>query len=188
MRAGDLLGKTENPKIARDEGWNITGIEQTLKKLFLNEESDGNGTDKYQRSILESLQQMKRNNDADYEVKQFQQVKRPVKDRHPVAVQVRRRGGRRLFGMRRHRSPISKETADFNLITRPKPHSLIKRCLSYEIIAQRPQQRATLKNIHDAQPYSRPHDATIQHAVVPLHPQGRLRRVGLSQPANAQAL
>lgn len=74
MSAGDLLDKTENPQIARDEGWNITGIELILRKVFIEEE-DSDGQDKYQRSTIESLQQMKRNNDPMYQSKQFQQVK-----------------------------------------------------------------------------------------------------------------
>ena len=74
LDAGALLEKTERPDVARDEGWKISSISDTLKRIFLGDEA-ADGTDKYQRSTLESLQQMKRNNDPDFESKQFQKVK-----------------------------------------------------------------------------------------------------------------
>lgn len=74
MSASDLFAKLDYPEIARDEGWNVTGIVDTLKKIFVNEE-EANAEDKYQRSTIESLQQMKRNNDPDFQAKQFQRVK-----------------------------------------------------------------------------------------------------------------
>lgn len=74
MSAGDLLEKMMNPEQARDEGWNVSGISETLRKVFIAE-SEEKSDDKYQRSVLESLQQMRRNNDPMYQSKQFQRVK-----------------------------------------------------------------------------------------------------------------
>ena len=74
LSACELFDKLEFPEIARDEGWNVSGIVETLKKLFVNEE-EAKSEDKYQRSTIESLQQMKRNNDPEFQSKQFQRVK-----------------------------------------------------------------------------------------------------------------
>ncbi len=74
IAAGRLLEIAERPDIARDEGWSVTGIESTLKGIFFEEKAT-NGTDKYQRSNIESMQQMKRNNDPQFESRQFQHVK-----------------------------------------------------------------------------------------------------------------
>lgn len=74
LSVSSLFDKLDFPEVARDEGWNVSGITETLKKLFVKEE-EANAEDKYQRSTIESLQQMKRNNDPDFQSKQFQRVK-----------------------------------------------------------------------------------------------------------------
>lgn len=74
MTAGDLFRKIENPDVAREEGWNVTAVELVLRSVFLSGEN-GDSSDKYQRSIVETIQQMSRNNDPDYQDKQFDKVR-----------------------------------------------------------------------------------------------------------------
>lgn len=74
ITAGALFDAIKDPKVAREEGWNVTGVELTLKDVFLKGDN-GDQSDKFQRSILETLQQMSRNCDPDFQQRQFERVK-----------------------------------------------------------------------------------------------------------------
>ena len=75
MTAGDLYDKIRDPELASEEGWNVTGVELVLKKIFLEGSESGDATDKFQRSIVETLQQMARNCDPQFQDKQFERIR-----------------------------------------------------------------------------------------------------------------
>jgi hypothetical protein len=71
MSAVDLLERIEGPG-AEDSGWNINFCRKLLVDIFIKGSSSYD--EKYRVSTWESLQQMKRNNDAGYQSKQFSRI------------------------------------------------------------------------------------------------------------------
>lgn len=72
--AGKLFQIIEDPKRAREEGWNVTGIEMVLKDVFLKGDN-GKAEDQFQRSIRETIQQLARNSALVFQENQFESVK-----------------------------------------------------------------------------------------------------------------
>ncbi len=70
MSAADLLDYIENP-LAAENGWHVEDCRELLVRTFILGEGE---QEKYQVSMWESLQQMRRNNDPGFESKQFDRV------------------------------------------------------------------------------------------------------------------
>lgn len=67
------LAQTEDA--ARARGWKLSALQDVLVSLFYNDEDQTNSGDKYQRSTWESFQQMVRNNEPDYQTRQFDSIR-----------------------------------------------------------------------------------------------------------------
>jgi hypothetical protein len=74
MSAAAIFEILEDEDAARKAGWKVEALKDALIRVFGRGESQ-NATDKYQRSTWESVQQMRRNNETDYQVKQFDRVR-----------------------------------------------------------------------------------------------------------------
>lgn len=74
MSASDMYELLEDEATSRDRGWNPTHMKSLLVKTFIT--GVGNDSeDKFQRSPWESLQQMVRNNDTQFQEKQFEKIR-----------------------------------------------------------------------------------------------------------------
>lgn len=74
MAVHDIFQLTESEDTARKAGWKIQTLKDLLVLVFKTGDEQ-NSDDKYQRSVWESLQQRARNNDPDYQSRQFDAVK-----------------------------------------------------------------------------------------------------------------
>lgn len=70
--AGQLYDKIEDPKIAELCGWKVDAVRELLVRTFII--GDKKEENKYNTTMWESVQQMVRNNDVNYQSKQFTKV------------------------------------------------------------------------------------------------------------------
>ena len=73
MTAGELYDIIEDEEAAAARGWKVGNVKELLVQTFIT--GDGKEDEKYQVSMWESLQQMVRNNDPQFQEKQFAKVK-----------------------------------------------------------------------------------------------------------------
>lgn len=74
MSLSEVYAKIEKADVSRQRGWKIEPLKQVLIRVFRQKEA-GHTEDKYQRSTWESIQQMARNNDPDFQSHQFDRVR-----------------------------------------------------------------------------------------------------------------
>jgi hypothetical protein len=73
MTAGELFKIAASDEFASKEGWNATAIKAILLKVF-QVGDNGNSEGSYGRSTWEGLQQAHRNNDPDFQTKEFETI------------------------------------------------------------------------------------------------------------------
>ncbi len=74
LTVSDVFAKLEKEEASRSRGWKVGPLKDLMVQTF--REGAGTGdTDKYQRSTWESIQQMARNNDPDYQQRQFDRIR-----------------------------------------------------------------------------------------------------------------
>lgn len=74
MSASEIYELLADEEVIRKRGWKPGAMKDLLVRTFIKGENVGN-EDKFQRSTWESLQQMARNNDANFQEKQFERVR-----------------------------------------------------------------------------------------------------------------
>lgn len=74
MSVSEAFEILENEELSKDRGWNIAGLKELLICTFQDGDASG-GEDKFQRSTWESVQQMARNNDSEFQQKQFNRLR-----------------------------------------------------------------------------------------------------------------
>lgn len=74
MTASEIYEICEDEEIARKRGWKVSKLRDLLVRVFRGGEQS-NRDDKFQRSTWESIQQMVRNNDPEFQQRQFERVR-----------------------------------------------------------------------------------------------------------------
>lgn len=74
LTVSDVFAKLEKEEASRSRGWKVGPLKDLMVQTF-REGAGTSDTDKYQRSTWESIQQMARNNDPDYQQRQFDRIR-----------------------------------------------------------------------------------------------------------------
>ena len=74
MSASEMFQLLQDEELARERGWNPKYMKELLVSVFIGGEKD-NAEHGYQVSAWEAIQQMARNNDSDFQQKQFEHVR-----------------------------------------------------------------------------------------------------------------
>jgi len=75
MQAADLFELLDDEEVARNAGWKPSYIKQLLVQVFREKGENGDSDDDFQQSPWESLQHRYRNNDPEYQSRQFDRVR-----------------------------------------------------------------------------------------------------------------